>query len=40
MVTVILTHEVANYSEWKIGFKAAEPLRNQAGVKTTGVSPG
>jgi hypothetical protein len=36
MVTVILTHEVSNYAEWKIGFKAGEPLRQQASVKTIG----
>ena len=36
MVTVILTHEVSNYAEWKIGFKAGEPLRQQANVRTIG----
>ena len=37
MVTTILTHEVKNFSEWKKGFDAGEPMRQQAGVKTNGV---
>jgi hypothetical protein len=36
MVTVILSHEVSNYSEWKKGFDSGESLRQQAGVKTIG----
>ena len=34
MVTVILSHEVTNFSEWKAGFDSGESLRQQAGVKT------
>lgn len=37
MVTVILSHEVANYENWRAVFDAGEPLRQQAGVKTLGV---
>ena len=37
MVTVILSHEVTNYTDWKKGFDSGEPLRQQAGVKTLGV---
>lgn len=37
MVTVILTHEVKNFQEWKIGFDADEPQRANAGVKTNGL---
>jgi hypothetical protein len=37
MVKVILTHEVANYSDWKKVFDAGEPLRQQAEFKTIGV---
>jgi hypothetical protein len=37
MVNVILTHEVRDFAEWKKGFDAGEPMRAQAGVKTTGM---
>jgi len=37
MVTLLLTHEVKNFLEWKEGFDAGEPLRQQAGVKVNGV---
>lgn len=37
MVTVILTHEVKDFSNWKKQFDLGEPLRARAGVKTTGV---
>lgn len=37
MVTVILTHEVADFATWKKGFELGEPLRQQAGVKTVGI---
>ena len=31
-VTTILTHDVANYDEWRVGFDAGEPMRAQAGL--------
>ena len=37
MVNVILSHEVKDFSVWKKGFDEGEPMRVQAGVKTTGV---
>jgi quinol monooxygenase YgiN len=37
MTTVILSHEVSNFSSWKKGFEDGEALRAQAGVKTHGV---
>jgi hypothetical protein len=37
MVKVILTHEIANYSDWKKVFDAGEPLRQQADFKTLGI---
>jgi hypothetical protein len=37
MVNVILTHEVKSFSDWKKGFDEGEPMRAQAGVKTSGV---
>ena len=37
MVKVILSHDVANFQNWKKGFDAGEPLRQQAGMKTIGV---
>ncbi len=37
MVTVILTHEVKDFSEWKKGFDAGESFRAQNGVKTVAV---
>jgi len=37
MVTVIVSHEVKNFAEWKKGFDSDEVNRQQAGVKTHGV---
>jgi quinol monooxygenase YgiN len=37
MVTVILSHEVTDFAQWKKGFDSGEALRSQAGVKTSGV---
>jgi quinol monooxygenase YgiN len=37
MVTVILTHEVKNFSEWKVGYDADEANRQQAGIKMSGL---
>ncbi len=37
MATVILSHEVSNFDQWKKGFDEGEGLRAQAGVKTHGV---
>ena len=37
MVTLLLTHEVKNFQEWKEVFDTGEPLRLQAGVKVSGV---
>ena len=37
MVTVILSHEVKNFSEWKKVFDADETNRQQVGVKTHGI---
>ncbi len=37
MVTVIVTHEVKNFADWKIVFEAGEAFRQQNGVKTLGV---
>jgi hypothetical protein len=37
MVNVILSHKVANFSEWKVGFDKGESLRVKHGVKTAGV---
>ena len=34
MVTVIITHEVKDFAEWKKGFDADEPNRANAGIKT------
>ncbi len=33
MVNVLLTHEVADFASWKVGFESDEPNRAQAGVK-------
>lgn len=32
MVTLIVTHEVQNFNEWKKGFEANETARTQAGI--------
>ena len=37
MVTVILSHEVKDFANWKKGFDGGEAMRAQAGVKTIGV---
>ena len=37
MVKVILSHEVNNFSNWKKGYDAGEPLRQEAGMKTIGI---
>lgn len=37
MVTVILTHLVSNFSDWKKAFDAGETFRQNAGVKTLGI---
>ncbi|MDB5012272.1 MAG: hypothetical protein JWQ25_474 [Daejeonella sp.] len=37
MVTVILSHEVADFAQWKVGFDAGEDFRSSLGVKTLGV---
>jgi quinol monooxygenase YgiN len=36
-VTVIITHEVKDYTAWRKGFDADEPNRKQAGFKVSGV---
>jgi len=36
MKTVIVTHEVKNYSEWRKVYDADEANRLKAGLKTTG----
>lgn len=37
MVNVLLTHEVADFAQWKQGFDSGEEMRTQNGVKTLGV---
>lgn len=37
MVTVIISHECKNYSDWKKVFDADEVNRSKAGFKSTGV---
>ncbi len=37
MITVILTHEVKNFSEWKIVFDADEGNRIKGGLLVTGL---
>jgi hypothetical protein len=37
MVTVIVSHECKNYSEWRVVFDADEVNRTKAGFKITGV---
>lgn len=37
MVTTVLTHEVKNYSEWKIGFDSDDSNRKKHGINVLGV---
>jgi hypothetical protein len=37
MVTVIISHECKNYSDWRKVFDADEENRSKAGFKSTGV---
>ena len=37
MTTVIITHEVKNYSNWRKVYDADEVNRTKAGIKLTGV---
>ena len=37
MITVIVTHEIKNYSDWRKVFDADEVNRLKAGFKSTGV---
>ena len=37
MVTVILSHDVKDFSSWKTLFEEGESLRAQAGIKVSGV---
>jgi len=37
MVTVIITHEMKNFSEWKAGYDEDEARRQQAGLKMSGL---
>jgi hypothetical protein len=37
MVTVIISHECKNYSDWRKAFDADEVNRSKAGFKITGV---
>lgn len=37
MITVILSHEVKNYSEWRKVYDADEVNRTKAGLRLTGV---
>jgi hypothetical protein len=37
MVTIVITHEVKNYSDWRKVFDADEVNRSKAGFKSTGV---
>ena len=37
MITVIVTHEIKNYSDWRKVFDADEVNRFKAGFKSTGV---
>ncbi|HTF03853.1 MAG TPA: DUF3764 family protein [Bacteroidia bacterium] len=34
---LIISHEVRNYDEWKKGFDAGAPMREQAGIQIQGV---
>ncbi|MEH6765497.1 MAG: DUF3764 family protein [Aequorivita antarctica] len=37
MITVIMQHEVKDFSQWKVSFDADEPNRSKVGVKQLGV---
>jgi hypothetical protein len=37
MVTVVISHEVKNYSDWRVVFDTDEVNRTKAGFKNTGV---
>lgn len=37
MVTVIVSHKVKDFKEWKKGFDADGSRRDSAGVRTTGI---
>lgn len=37
MATVILSHEVSDFAQWKKGFDEGETMRAAAGVQTHGV---
>jgi quinol monooxygenase YgiN len=37
MITVVITHEVKAYSEWRKGYDADEGNRTKAGAKISGV---
>ena len=37
MITVLVTHEIKNYSDWRKVFDADEVNRSKAGFKSTGV---
>ena len=37
MVTVVISHEVKNYSDWRVVFDEDEVNRTKAGFKSTGV---
>jgi hypothetical protein len=37
MLTVILSHEVNNFEEWKKGFDSNEEMRTKAGIVLKGV---
>jgi len=40
MITLILTHEVKNFSDWKPFFDSDEPTRTGAGFKLSGLYQG
>ena len=37
MITLMISHEVNNFEEWKKQFEANEPMRAEAGIKFTGL---
>jgi len=37
MITLLVTHEIKNYSDWRKVFDADEVNRSKAGFKSTGV---
>ena len=37
MITVIMQHEVKDFSQWKVKFDADEANRSKAGIKQSGV---